>query len=89
MADGTFDGIIVGGGYNGLTLGGYMARQGLRVLVLERRMAYGGATITEEVTDSSLRRLPSPASTTTCTPTSSGPTGLPIRTLSCIATGSS
>ena len=42
MADGTFDGIIVGGGYNGLTLGGYMARQGLRVLVLERRMAYGG-----------------------------------------------
>ena len=50
MADGTFDGIIIGGGYNGLTLGGYMARQGLRTLVLERRLAYGGATITEEVT---------------------------------------
>ena len=50
MVDGTFDGIIIGGGYNGLTLCGYMARQGLRVLVLERRLAYGGATITEEVT---------------------------------------
>ena len=50
MADGQFDGIIVGGGYNGLTLAGYMARQGLDVLVLERRMSYGGATITEEVT---------------------------------------
>jgi len=48
--DGTFDGIIIGGGYNGLTLGGYMARQGLKMLVLERRNAYGGATITEEVT---------------------------------------
>jgi phytoene dehydrogenase-like protein len=50
VTDGTFDGIIIGGGYNGLTLGGYMAKQGLSMLVLERRMAYGGATITEEVT---------------------------------------
>ena len=50
MPDGDFDGIVVGGGYNGLTLAGYMARQGLRMLVLERRMSYGGATITEEVT---------------------------------------
>jgi len=50
MVDGDFDGIVVGGGYNGLTLAGYMAKQGLKVLVLERRMSYGGATITEEVT---------------------------------------
>src|SRR5262245_53878595 len=50
MDDGEFDGIVIGGGYNGLTLAGYMARQGLRMLVLERRMNYGGATITEEVT---------------------------------------
>jgi phytoene dehydrogenase-like protein len=50
MDDGEFDGIVVGGGYNGLTLAGYMARQGLKMLVLERRMSYGGATITEEVT---------------------------------------
>lgn len=47
--DGEFDGIIIGSGYNGLTLGGYLAKQGLKVLVLERRMHYGGATITEEV----------------------------------------
>src|SRR6266540_4362020 len=50
MMDGEFDGIVVGSGYNGLTLAGYMAKQGLRILVLERRMDYGGATITEEVT---------------------------------------
>lgn len=50
MHDGEFDGIIVGGGYNGLTTAGYLAKQGLKMLVLERRMAYGGATITEEVT---------------------------------------
>ena len=50
MPDGEFDGIIIGSGYNGLTLGGYMAKQGLKILVLERRMHYGGATITEEVT---------------------------------------
>jgi phytoene dehydrogenase-like protein len=50
MDDGEFDGIIVGGGYNALTLGGYLAKAGLKILILERRMAYGGATITEEVT---------------------------------------
>jgi phytoene dehydrogenase-like protein len=50
MPDGEFDGIIIGSGYNGLTLGGYLAKQGLKILVLERRMHYGGATITEEVT---------------------------------------
>lgn len=50
MYDGEFDGIIIGGGYNGLTTAGYLAKAGLKVLVLERRMSYGGATITEEVT---------------------------------------
>jgi phytoene dehydrogenase-like protein len=50
MPEGEFDGIIIGSGYNGLTLGGYLAKQGLKVLVLERRMNYGGATITQEVT---------------------------------------
>jgi phytoene dehydrogenase-like protein len=50
MVDGEFDGIVIGSGYNGLTLAGYMAKQGLKVLVLERRMNYGGATITQEVT---------------------------------------
>ena len=50
MYDGEFDGVIVGSGYNALTLAGYMTKQGLSILVLERRMGYGGATITEEVT---------------------------------------
>src|SRR5207244_8538619 len=50
VSDGESEGIIVGGGYNVLTLGCYMAKQGFKVLVLERRMQYGGATITEEVT---------------------------------------
>ena len=50
MYDATFDGIIVGSGYNSLTLGGYLAKQGYKILILERRMNYGGATITQEVT---------------------------------------
>src|SRR5207302_47067 len=29
MVDGEFDGIVVGGGYHGLTLAGYVAKQGL------------------------------------------------------------
>ena len=45
----TFDIIIVGAGHNGLVAAGYMARQGLRVLVLERRSVAGGACVTEEV----------------------------------------
>lgn len=50
MYDGEVDGIIIGSGYNGLTLGGYLAKQGYNILILERRMNYGGATITQEVT---------------------------------------
>ncbi len=44
-----YDAIIVGGGHNGLTCAGYLARAGLRVLVLERREIIGGAVCTEEV----------------------------------------
>jgi phytoene dehydrogenase-like protein len=50
MSDGEFDGIVIGSGYNGLTTAGYLAKQGYKMLVLERRLQYGGATITEEVT---------------------------------------
>lgn len=42
------DGLIVGGGHNGLTLGAYLARAGLRVAVLERNATIGGGTSTEE-----------------------------------------
>jgi phytoene dehydrogenase-like protein len=40
---------VVGGGHNGLTTGAYLARAGLRTLILERRPILGGACVTEEV----------------------------------------
>lgn len=44
----SFDAVIVGGGHNGLTCAGYLARAGLRVAVVERRSIVGGACVTEE-----------------------------------------
>src|SRR5215207_9748226 len=44
-----FDAIVVGGGHNGLVNGAYLAKSGLKVLVLERRHLVGGAAITEEL----------------------------------------
>ena len=41
--------IILGGGHNGLTCGAYLAKAGVRTLVLERRYVIGGAAVTEEV----------------------------------------
>ena len=43
-----YDAIIVGAGHNGLVTAAYLARAGLRVLVLERRYVVGGACVTEE-----------------------------------------
>src|SRR5690242_10957018 len=48
-ADRTYDAIVVGGGHNGLTNAAYLAKAGLRTLVLERRHLVGGAAITEEL----------------------------------------
>lgn len=48
-AERTYDAIIVGGGHNGLVNGAYLARAGLRTLILERRHLVGGAAITEEL----------------------------------------
>ena len=45
----TYDAIVVGGGHNGLVNAGYLAKAGLRTLVLERRHLVGGAAITEEL----------------------------------------
>ena len=41
--------LIVGAGHNGLVAGGYLARSGLEVQVLERRSLVGGACVTEEL----------------------------------------
>src|SRR5215831_8399182 len=45
-----FDAIIIGAGHNGLTCGCYLAKAGLKVLVLEEYHLIGGMTITEEIT---------------------------------------
>jgi phytoene dehydrogenase-like protein len=44
----TYDVAIVGGGHNGLVCACYLAREGMRVVVLERRHIVGGAVCTEE-----------------------------------------
>ena len=43
------DVIVIGGGHNGLTTAAYLAKAGLKVLVLERRSVIGGCCVTEEV----------------------------------------
>jgi phytoene dehydrogenase-like protein len=45
----TYDLIVVGGGHNGLVTAAYLARAGVKVLVLERREVLGGACVTEEL----------------------------------------
>jgi phytoene dehydrogenase-like protein len=49
LAAGKYDAVIVGAGHNGLVTAGYLARAGLRTLVLERRSRAGGPLATEEV----------------------------------------
>jgi phytoene dehydrogenase-like protein len=44
-----YDAIVVGGGHNGLVAAFYLARAGLRVVVVERRGIVGGACSTEEL----------------------------------------
>lgn len=44
-----WDAIIVGGGHNGLVSAAYLAKQGFKVLLLERRYIFGGAAVTEEI----------------------------------------
>jgi phytoene dehydrogenase-like protein len=47
-----YDLIIIGAGPNGLTAGAYLAKAGLKVLIMERRSEIGGGLATEEVTGS-------------------------------------
>ena len=44
-----YDAIVVGAGHNGLTTAAYLARAGLKSLVLESRPVVGGTCVTEEV----------------------------------------
>src|SRR5207244_6946040 len=43
------DSIIIGAGHNGLVAACYLAKAGLKPLVLERRQIVGGACITEQI----------------------------------------
>jgi len=46
-----FDAIVVGGGHNGLVAGAYLAKAGLRTLVLEKRATLGGTVETRPLAD--------------------------------------
>src|SRR5437660_11679922 len=49
MSEIRYDAIVVGGGHNGLTASFYLARAGMKTLVLERRDLLGGACVTGEL----------------------------------------
>ena len=49
MSTSEYDAIVIGGGHNGLVNAAYLAKAGLKVLVVERRHLVGGAAITEEL----------------------------------------
>ncbi|MCZ7662779.1 MAG: FAD-dependent oxidoreductase [Thermoleophilia bacterium] len=56
-----YDGIVIGGGPNGLTVAAYMAKAGLKVLVVERRYEMGAACAQREsrTPGSCITRMPS------------------------------
>jgi phytoene dehydrogenase-like protein len=45
-----YDGIIIGAGQHGLVLGAYLAHAGLSILLVDRRLTYGGGLCTREAT---------------------------------------
>lgn len=44
-----YDAIVIGGGHNGLVCSAYLAKEGRKVLLLEKRHVLGGAAVTEEI----------------------------------------
>jgi phytoene dehydrogenase-like protein len=44
-----YDAVIIGGGHNGLISAAYLARAGMKTVVLEQRHVLGGAAVTEEL----------------------------------------
>src|SRR4030095_5836880 len=51
MAANHYDTIIIGAGHNGLVAAAYLAKQGKKILVLERRNIVGGSVVTESFGD--------------------------------------
>lgn len=51
MTQNHYDNIIIGAGHNGLVTAAYLAKQGKKVLVLERRAIVGGSVVTESFGD--------------------------------------
>ena len=44
----SYDAILIGAGHNGLTTAAYLAKAGLKTLIVERRDILGGSVVTEE-----------------------------------------
>src|SRR5918992_2628351 len=51
MTSNHYNTIIIGAGHNGLVAAAYLAKQGKKVLVLERRSIVGGSVVTESFGD--------------------------------------
>ncbi|MCW1957766.1 MAG: NAD(P)-binding protein, partial [Mycobacterium sp.] len=51
------DAVVVGGGHNGLVAAGYLAKSGLRVLLLEKLSQVGGAAVSAHAFDGVDARL--------------------------------
>ena len=49
MNKSTYDVAIIGGGHNGLTTACYLAKAGLKVIVVERHKYVGGAAVSKEL----------------------------------------
>ena len=45
----SYDAVVIGAGHNGLTAASYLARAGVKTLVLEQREIVGGCCVTEEI----------------------------------------
>ncbi|MDP8955716.1 MAG: NAD(P)/FAD-dependent oxidoreductase [Actinomycetota bacterium] len=48
-SNGSYEAVVVGAGHNGLVCGAYLARAGLKTLILERREVVGGAVETSDL----------------------------------------
>ena len=49
MKNNTYDVAIIGGGHNGLTTACYLAKAGLKVVVVEKHEYVGGAAVSREL----------------------------------------